>query len=78
MPPRLRLIYLGICLVSVMIPTVALLSELKRSETWCIPTAGGRLPWLLFYAAACGAGLVLLLIVASGRLAYRGELPKES
>src|SRR2546426_10268996 len=34
---------------------------------------GGRVPLLLFYAAACGAGVVLLVLVATGRLAYRGE-----
>jgi hypothetical protein len=34
---------------------------------------GGRVPSLLLYAAACGAGVVLLLLVATGRLAYRGE-----
>ncbi len=32
-----------------------------------------QLPGLLVYAAACGGGLVLLLLVATGRLAYRGE-----
>ncbi len=32
-----------------------------------------RLPILLFYAAACGAGALLVLIIATGRLAYRGE-----
>ena len=32
-----------------------------------------RLPLLLVYAAACGAGAVLLLVIATGRLAYRGE-----
>jgi len=32
-----------------------------------------RLPMLLVYAAACGAGVVLLLLIATGRLAYRGE-----
>jgi len=31
-----------------------------------------RLPALLVYAAACGGGLVLLLVVATGLLAYRG------
>ena len=31
-----------------------------------------QLPLLLVDAAACGAGLVLLLLVATGRLAYRG------
>jgi hypothetical protein len=32
-----------------------------------------RLPTLLAYAAACGGGVVLLLVIATGRLAYRGE-----
>jgi hypothetical protein len=32
-----------------------------------------RLPMLLLYAATCGAGAVLLLLIATGRLAYRGE-----
>jgi hypothetical protein len=34
---------------------------------------GARVPLLLLYAAACGAGVVLLVLVATGRLAYRGE-----
>ena len=34
---------------------------------------GARVPLLLIYAAACGAGVVLLIVVATGRLAYRGE-----
>lgn len=32
-----------------------------------------RIPMLLTYSAACGAGVVLLLLIATGRLAYRGE-----
>jgi hypothetical protein len=32
-----------------------------------------RLPVLLLYAATCGGGIVLLLVIATGRLAYRGE-----
>ena len=32
-----------------------------------------RTPMLLTYAAACGADFVLLLLIAAGRLAYRGE-----
>ena len=32
-----------------------------------------RLPFLLIYAAGFGAGAVLLLVIATGRLAYRGE-----
>ena len=34
---------------------------------------GGRVPLLLTYAATCGAGALLLLLIATGRLAYRGE-----
>ncbi len=34
-----------------------------------------RLRLLLFYAAACGFGAALLLVIATGRLAYRGEKP---
>ena len=32
-----------------------------------------RLPIVLMYAAACGAGAVLFLLIATGRLAYRAE-----
>ena len=32
-----------------------------------------RLPFVLLYAAACGAGAVVVLVIATGRLAYRGE-----
>jgi hypothetical protein len=35
----------------------------------------GRIPLLLAYGAACGAGAVLFLLVATDRLAYRGEKP---
>ena len=34
-----------------------------------------RLPILLIYSAAIGAGLVVILVTATGRLAYRGERP---
>jgi hypothetical protein len=33
----------------------------------------GRLPLLLAYAAICGGGVVILFLIAAGRLAYRGE-----
>jgi hypothetical protein len=33
----------------------------------------GEIPLLLSSAAACGAGFVLLLLILTGRLAYRGE-----
>ena len=32
-----------------------------------------RLPRLLVYAAAFGAGLVMFVVIAAGRLVYRGE-----
>jgi len=32
-----------------------------------------RLPFLLVYAAALGGGGVIFLVIATGRLAYRGE-----
>ena len=32
-----------------------------------------RIPMLLGYAACCGGGAVLFLLIALGRLAYRGE-----
>jgi hypothetical protein len=35
----------------------------------------GRIPLLLGYAAAFGAGAMLLLLVTTDRLAYRGEKP---
>ena len=38
-------------------------------------TRVARLPLLLVCAATLGAGLVTLLVVATGRLAYRGERP---
>ena len=131
MPPRLRVFYSLLTATLLLIPVVALYSELaKRSDIWWTPPAlalsltesrdrvqifaegrpletlleqkqvsitdgaashvlttqeiglrfnnwdrvrGQRLPLLLFYAGACGAGVILLLVIATGRLAYRGE-----
>ena len=131
MPPRLRLYYSGLTLGLLLIPAVALYSELaRRSDIWWTPPAmastlgdsrdrveiymgdkplaarltaqqlwirdetgsrvvsadeirvrfnnwermrTGRLPLLLVCAAALGAGLVIFLVIATGRLAYRGE-----
>jgi len=133
MPPRLRLFYSGLTLGLLLIPAVALYSELaRRSDIWWTPpamastlgdsrdrveiyagnkplaawltaqqlwirdeagsravsadeirlrfnnwdrTRVARLPLLLVYAATLGAGLVIFLVVATGRLAYRGERP---
>jgi hypothetical protein len=131
MPPRLRVFYSLLTAGLLLIPLVALYSELaKRADIWWTPgpmalslaesrdrveiyargrplntlleqnqvsIADGarsnvlsaqeirlrfnnwervrvqRLPLLLLYAAACGAGAALLLVIATGRLAYRGE-----
>ena len=131
MPPRLRLFYSGLTLALLLIPAVALYSELaKRSDIWWTPPAmastlgdsrdrveiyvgdkplaarlraqqlwirdetgsrvvnadgirlrfnnwermrTARLPLMLVCAAALGAGLVIFLVIATGRLAYRGE-----
>jgi len=131
MPPRLRVFYSLLTAALLLIPIVALYSELaRRSDIWWTPPAlalslteskdrvqifaegrpletlleqkqvsitdgaashvlttqeiglrfnnwdrvrGQRLPLLLFYAGACGAGVILLLVVTTGRLAYRGE-----
>jgi len=131
MPSRLRVFYSLLTAALLLIPIVALYSELaRRSDIWWTPPASAlslteskdrvqifaegrpletlveqkqvsitdaaashvlttqeiglrfnnwdrvraeRLPLLLFYAAACGAGVILLLVIATGRLAYRGE-----
>ncbi len=131
MPPRLRLFYSGLTLGLLLIPAVALYSELaRRSDIWWTPPAmastlgdsrdrveiymgdkplaarltaqqlwirdetgsrvvsadeirvrfnnwermrTARLPLLLVCAAALGGGLVIFLVIATGRLAYRGE-----
>ena len=77
MPTRLRVFYSVLNLVLLLIPAVALFSELRRSEIWRTPAAAERLPLLLFYAAMCGFGAALLVVIATGRLAYRGEPQKE-
>jgi hypothetical protein len=77
MPTRLRVFYSVLNVVFLLIPAVALYSEVRRSEIWRTPPAAERLPLLLFYAAMCGFGVALLVVIATGRLAYRGEQPKE-
>ena len=77
MPTRLRVFYSVLNVVLISIPAVALYSEVRRSEIWRTPPAAERLPLLLFYAAACGFGAALLVVIATGRLAYRGERQKE-
>ena len=133
MPPRLRLFYSALTLALLLIPAVALYSELaRRPDIWWTPpamaatlndsrdrveiyagdkpllarvtaqqlwirddagaravradeirlrfnnwdrTRVARLPLLLVYAATLGAGVVIFLVVATGRLAYRSERP---
>ncbi len=68
MPLKLRLFYSALVGGQLLIPAVALYSELiKRSQ------CDMRVAYVLIYAAALGAGAIVLLIVATGRLAYRGE-----
>ena len=77
MPTRLRVFYSVLNVVLIFIPAVALYSEVRRSEIWRTPPAAQGLPLLLFYAAMCGFGAALLVVMATGRLAYRGEQEKE-
>jgi len=68
MPRNIRLFYIGLNLTLLMISVVALYGEWDR-----VSAAG--LQWVALYGAGIGAGLVLLLLVATGRLVYRGEKP---
>jgi hypothetical protein len=78
MPIRLRVFFAILMVVLFFIPAVALFSELSNHpEIWRAPPAADRLPLLLFYAAMCGFEAALFLVIATGRLAYRGELPRE-
>ncbi len=57
MPPRLRIFYSLLTASLLLIPVVALYSELaKRSDMWWTPPPK-----------------TLSLVIATGRLAYRGE-----
>jgi len=52
-------------------------SEIRlRFNNWDRVRAA-RIPALLAYAAVCGAGIMLLVLLATGRLAYRGERKAE-
>lgn len=68
---RPRLFYSALTAALLFIPAVALYSELARLSVIDKP-----LPRMLLYAACIGGGVVLLLVVATGRLAYRGETPR--
>ena len=66
MPLRLRFFFSGFTVV-------LFLREIHlRFNNWDRVRVA-RLPMLLMYAASCGGGVVLLLVIATGRLAYRGE-----
>ena len=71
MPPRLRLLYAALAAAPVFIPVVALFSELRRPDI--VQACVTRLPLMLFYAAMIGVGATVVLVIATGRLAYRGE-----
>lgn len=66
MPRRLRILYSCLNAALLMIPTVALYSDWQR-----VRAAG--LEAVVIYGAVIGALLVVLLLVATGRLVYRGE-----
>jgi len=68
MPRNLRFLYTGLNFVLITISAVPLYSEWDR-----VSAAG--LQHAVLYGAGVGVGLVLLLLVATGRLAYRGEKP---
>ncbi len=69
MPARVRLFFAAMTLALLLIPLVALYSEVRKRPDIC---AQG-LPSLLIYAAVIGALLVTLLLLVTDRLAYRAE-----
>ena len=66
MPHRLRIFYSCLNVALLFIPAVALYSD------WGRVRSAGLQP-VVIYGAAIGAGLVILLLIATGRIAYRGE-----
>lgn len=66
MPRRLRFLYVSLNALLVVIPALELYRLWDR-----IRSAGLQI--VLFYGAAIGAGLMLMLLMATGRLVYRGE-----
>jgi hypothetical protein len=71
MPPRIRLLFSTLNLALFLVAAVPLYGELsRRSDIWWTPE---RLPLLLVCAAGCGITACMLLLVLTGRLAYRGE-----
>jgi hypothetical protein len=68
---RPRLFYSALTASLLLIPVVALYSELRR-----LSVIDKTLWLMLLYAAFIGGGVVVLLVTATGRLAYRGETPR--
>jgi hypothetical protein len=68
---RPRLFYSALTASLLLIPAVALYSELAR-----LSVIDKQLLLMLLYAACFGGGVVTLLVIATGRLAYRGEIPR--
>jgi hypothetical protein len=68
MPRRLRIFYSCLNAALLLIPAVPLYSDWDRVR------AAGLEP-VVVYGAVIGALLVMLLLVATGRVAYRGEKP---
>ena len=73
MPPRVRLFHAAMTLALLLIPAVALYSELRKRSDICGGIRAQGLPSLLIYAATIGALLVTFLLLVTDRLAYRGE-----
>ncbi len=66
MPRRLRIFYSCLNAALLMIPAVALYRDWERVRSAGLQTA-------VLYGAAIGALLVMLLLMATGRIVYRGE-----
>lgn len=66
MPARLRLFFCVLNVALFFIPAMQIFRNWERIRT-------EHLWSLLGYAAVCGALLMLVIVIATGRLAYRGE-----
>jgi len=74
MPPRIKVFFAALILALLFIPSVALFTELRTLSDICTMRPPHGLTSLLIYAATIGALLAVFLVVATGRLAYRGEV----
>jgi hypothetical protein len=66
MPLRLRFLYASLNLLLVVIPALELYRLWDRIRS-------AELQIVLFYGAAIGVGLIMMLLMLTGRLVYRGE-----